>query len=377
MLAHAVSGDSPGGRRTRRARARRALPRDCGCVHRGDARVPAAWPHRPGGRNGWLLLNLRPILASTTASSSRRQRARPAEGCGRVRAAVRRGHERRAGLRVAIAHADAPDWVGTLNEVVWRTAESRDRVHGDLGPSSERMRGPARSGSSGSKTSSGRRRWRRRVQRRDRLPDALYHHGQRALDRLGLARRIALGARAAAGARARRAATGEGIAAVFVSDRPGRRDGQIAFGGAACRSSTTGACQCNYGELNGTPVARLEVERAQHVYEPYPGGEGYSQVVVRVQSFLRSPAALREPASSSSAIRRPSGRSSTSSRTPAAELVEGSFRWQPGWLLHARRRLLGLPPLGRPTRRDHIVGAGVEGTIGSSWPPVGFAGAPA
>ena len=28
--------------------------------------------------------------------------------------------EDRAGLRVAIAHADAPEWVGTLSEIVWR-----------------------------------------------------------------------------------------------------------------------------------------------------------------------------------------------------------------------------------------------------------------
>lgn len=36
------------------------------------------------------------------------------------------GTEDRAGLRVAIAHADASEWVGTLSEMVWRTRPSAE-----------------------------------------------------------------------------------------------------------------------------------------------------------------------------------------------------------------------------------------------------------
>jgi broad specificity phosphatase PhoE len=42
--------------------------------------------------------------------------------------------------------------------------------------------------------------------------------------------------------------------------------------------------ECDYGALNGAPVSELEAEK--HVDVPYPGGESYRDVVVRVASFL-------------------------------------------------------------------------------------------
>jgi broad specificity phosphatase PhoE len=92
--------------------------------------------------------------------------------------------------------------------------------------------------------------------------------------------------------------------------------------------------ECNYGMLNGTPVARLEAERTLHVYDPYSGGESYGDVVARVRSFLHD-------VSSRYANERivVVGHSATKwaldhllEGTPLDELVEGSFRWQPGWL---------------------------------------------
>jgi alpha-ribazole phosphatase/probable phosphoglycerate mutase len=92
--------------------------------------------------------------------------------------------------------------------------------------------------------------------------------------------------------------------------------------------------ECNYGMLNGTAVARLEVERTRHVQDPYSGGESYLDVVARVRSFLHDlPARYAE--------RRVAviGHSATKwaldhllEGTPLEELVEDSFRWQPGWL---------------------------------------------
>ena len=67
------------------------------------------------------LLNVRPILAIqdgevvAVARVRGRQKAL-AEFERRFEAAT----ENRAGLRIAIAHADAPEWVGTLSELVWR-----------------------------------------------------------------------------------------------------------------------------------------------------------------------------------------------------------------------------------------------------------------
>jgi broad specificity phosphatase PhoE len=45
--------------------------------------------------------------------------------------------------------------------------------------------------------------------------------------------------------------------------------------------------ECNYGALNGMPVARLEAERALHVDNAYPDGQSYGQVVDQMRSFLR------------------------------------------------------------------------------------------
>jgi DegV family protein with EDD domain len=67
------------------------------------------------------LLNVRPILAIEDGEVLAVARVR-----GRPKAVVefeRRfedATEDRAGLRVAIAHADAPEWIGTLSELVWR-----------------------------------------------------------------------------------------------------------------------------------------------------------------------------------------------------------------------------------------------------------------
>jgi DegV family protein with EDD domain len=67
------------------------------------------------------LLNVRPILAIQDGEVVAVARVR-----GRQKALAefeRRfeaGTENKAGLRVAIAHADSPEWVGTLSELVWR-----------------------------------------------------------------------------------------------------------------------------------------------------------------------------------------------------------------------------------------------------------------
>jgi alpha-ribazole phosphatase/probable phosphoglycerate mutase len=86
--------------------------------------------------------------------------------------------------------------------------------------------------------------------------------------------------------------------------------------------------------LNGTAVARLEVERTKHVLDPYSGGESYLDVVARVRSFLQD-------LTTRYADRRIMviGHSATKwafdhvlEGASLDELVEGSFRWQPGWL---------------------------------------------
>ena len=125
------------------------------------------------------------------------------------------------------------------------------------------------------------------------------------------------------------------LSAVFVSDLARAADtARIAFAASGIPIFHDWRLrECNYGLLNGTAVAQLEAERAQHVVDPYSGGESYVDVVARVRSFLQDLPARFEN-------RRVAviGHSATKwaldhilEGTPLEELVEGSFRWQPGW----------------------------------------------
>lgn len=97
--------------------------RDCGVIFT----VETLEYLQRGGRIGRAaalagsLLNVRPILAieDGVVAAVARVRGRQktlAEFERRLEAAT----EDRAGFRVAIAHADAAEWVGTLSELVWR-----------------------------------------------------------------------------------------------------------------------------------------------------------------------------------------------------------------------------------------------------------------
>jgi broad specificity phosphatase PhoE len=44
--------------------------------------------------------------------------------------------------------------------------------------------------------------------------------------------------------------------------------------------------ECDYGDWTGMPVARRDAERPRRVREPFPGGESYLDVVVRMGEFL-------------------------------------------------------------------------------------------
>jgi DegV family protein with EDD domain len=103
--------------------------RDCGVVFT----VETLEYLQRGGRIGRAralagsLLNVRPILSIeggevvAVARVRGRQKAL-AEFERRFVAAT----EDRAGLRIAIAHADAAEWVGTLSELVWRTRKKAE-----------------------------------------------------------------------------------------------------------------------------------------------------------------------------------------------------------------------------------------------------------
>lgn len=80
-----------------------------------------------------------------------------------------------------------------------------------------------------------------------------------------------------------------GLAAVFTSDlRRAVETAEIAF-----RATDIPLLQdarlreCNYGELNGAPVARVAMERVHRIVTPFPGGQSYEDVVQGMAAFLR------------------------------------------------------------------------------------------
>lgn len=125
------------------------------------------------------------------------------------------------------------------------------------------------------------------------------------------------------------------LAAVFASDLARAADtARVAFGGRGVPLFLDWRLrECDYGTLAGRPRAHVEEERRRHVYERFPDGESYSQVVERVRSFLRDVAPLY--------VERRIllvGHSATKwaldhllEGTPLPELVDRSFSWRPGW----------------------------------------------
>ena len=62
---------------------------------------------------------------------------------------------------------------------------------------------------------------------------------------------------------------------------------QIAFVGSGLRVRRDARLrECDYGEWNGMPVARLEAERAAHIDVPYPGGQSYRDVCDQMAGLL-------------------------------------------------------------------------------------------
>ena len=127
----------------------------------------------------------------------------------------------------------------------------------------------------------------------------------------------------------------DGIAAVYTSDLARAvQTAEIAFGGTEIPVHRDARLrECNYGELNGAPVAQVEAERRSRVNEPFPGGESYRQVVERTRSFLDDVAAAHH-GERIVVIAHSANRWALDHLvhgTPLEELVDAPFDWRPGW----------------------------------------------
>jgi broad specificity phosphatase PhoE len=127
----------------------------------------------------------------------------------------------------------------------------------------------------------------------------------------------------------------EDVAALFTSDL-GRaiETVAIAFGPSGIPVYRDWRLrECNYGALNGAPVAQLEGRRAQHIDDPYPEGESYREVVERVRAFLndlcRAYDGARVVVIGHAATRW--ALDHLLAGTALEDLVDDAFGWREGW----------------------------------------------
>jgi broad specificity phosphatase PhoE len=135
---------------------------------------------------------------------------------------------------------------------------------------------------------------------------------------------------AALGVRRRR----DGISAVFASDL-GRaaETAWIGFGGTRFPIFLDWRLrECDYGTLNGAPVADLRDKR-RYLDEPYPGGESWRQAVERVAGFLAD-LPSRWSGQRVLVIGHVATRLALDHRltgTALEDLVDADFAWREGW----------------------------------------------
>ncbi len=127
----------------------------------------------------------------------------------------------------------------------------------------------------------------------------------------------------------------DGIDAVFVSDLTRAVEtAAIAFADSGIPVYIdTRLRECDYGAMNGTPVAALRARTAEHLDVPWPGGESWRQAVGRLGAFLgyllERWDGCRVLVIAHSAQRW--GLEHLLGGVPLEELVDAPFAWQAGW----------------------------------------------
>jgi broad specificity phosphatase PhoE len=125
----------------------------------------------------------------------------------------------------------------------------------------------------------------------------------------------------------------DGIDVVFTSDLTRAVETcTLAFGDTLPIVQDARLRECDYGSLNGAPVAKL-LPKARFLTEPFPGGESYTDVVHRTETLLgdllTSYDGRRVLLVAHSANRW--ALQHLLDAAPLADLVDAPFAWQPGW----------------------------------------------
>lgn len=127
-----------------------------------------------------------------------------------------------------------------------------------------------------------------------------------------------------------------GVAVVFTSDLlRAVETARIAFEGSGIPVRQDPRLrECDYGELNGAPVAQVAAERRHRIREPFPNGESYQQVVARTRDFLAD-LVHGHDGQRVVVIAHSANRWALEvliDQRALVELVDAGFDWRPGWL---------------------------------------------
>lgn len=151
-------------------------------------------------------------------------------------------------------------------------------------------------------------------------------HYDVALSELGLTQAEQLGERY----------TNNRFDAIFCSDlERSYKTGEIAFAKTdwpIIRDSRLR--ECDYGELTRHPSAQVDVAKAHHITEPFPGGESYQHTATRIKSFLQD--LIKDYDGKHIMI---IGHRATQyglehwiNGVPLGHAVTAPWHWQPGWI---------------------------------------------
>ncbi|MFD7626508.1 histidine phosphatase family protein [Streptomyces sp. NPDC059851] len=127
----------------------------------------------------------------------------------------------------------------------------------------------------------------------------------------------------------------DGLAAVFVSDlHRAVETARLAFAGTTVPVHRDPRLrECDYGTLNGSPVADLAGHRSRHIDTPFPGGQSYRQVIGATADLLRDLAASRS-GQRVLLISHSANKWALDCLLHGAsieELVDAPFGWREGW----------------------------------------------
>ncbi len=127
----------------------------------------------------------------------------------------------------------------------------------------------------------------------------------------------------------------DGLAVVYSSDlERAVETATIAFAGSPIPVLADRRLrECDYGDWNGMPRARLEAERLRRLEEPWPRGESWHGAVARVDAFLDELIG-GHAGERVLLIGHMATRFALEARTAATSLrglIEAPFSWRPGW----------------------------------------------